>query len=210
MANPEHVRLVREQGEAAIAWFEEHPETERLNLSAADLRGADLLQVNLAYADLTEANLSHAYLSGANFDSANLTKANLSLAVLEYANLEYANLNGADLTLIRLEGANFRETDLAGANLAEAECWGTVFAGCNLAHCHGLESVVHQGPSSIGIDTLITSFRAAGNQLTPELVTFFLGAGVPKELLAELPRILGGDPLLYLLHLLWRTRQGFR
>jgi hypothetical protein len=39
------------------------------------------------------------------------------------------------------------------------------------------------------VDTLIASFRGAGNKLTPELEGFFLSAGVPKELLAELPRI---------------------
>jgi hypothetical protein len=38
------------------------------------------------------------------------------------------------------------------------------------------------------VDTLIASFRGAGDRL-PELLTFFRGAGVPEELLKEVPRI---------------------
>jgi len=41
----------------------------------------------------------------------------------------------------------------------------------------------------VDINTLINSFRGAGNRVTPELENFFLGAGVPGELLSELPRI---------------------
>jgi hypothetical protein len=40
------------------------------------------------------------------------------------------------------------------------------------------------------VDTLVRTFRGAGNRWTPELVTFFTGAGVPKELLDAIPAIL--------------------
>lgn len=103
---------------------------------------------------------------------------------------ERLDLSVADLSVADLIGANLGRADLIGADLSGATCQYTVFADCQLHGALGLETVQHEGPSSIGIDTLIHSFRAAGNRLTPELETFFLGAGVPQELLNELPRIL--------------------
>ena len=60
---------------------------------------------------------------------------------------------------------------------------------CDLSQCAGLDAVTHIAPSSIGVDTLIASFRGAGNKLTPQLETFFRGGGVPEELLRALPEI---------------------
>lgn len=174
MANPQHVAVVWQGAEAISQWRRDHP-TQRLDLSGADLSGADLRGADLTGADLFGANLSGADLSGAGLFGADFFAANLIGANLIGANLFMANLFGADLT---------------GANLKDATLHGTVVAACNLAQCVGLDAVVHQGPSSIGVDTLAQSFRDAGNRLTPELETFFLGAGVPKELLAALPRIL--------------------
>jgi hypothetical protein len=72
-----------------------------------DLSGADLDGANLSGADLRWADLS-----GANLVEANLTGADLSLADLYGAILEGADLSGADLF-----GAIFEGADLSGANL---------------------------------------------------------------------------------------------
>ena len=164
MANPEHVEVVREGSEAIARWRKLHPK-ERLNLI-----GADLFDADLSGADLSGANLSGAFLFRAD--------------------LFGANLSGADLSGAILSGANLFGADLREVNLSAAVCIVTVFGDCDLSSAKGLDSVAHRGPSTIGIDTLIASFRGAGNRLTPELETFFRGAGVPKNLLAELPRIL--------------------
>lgn len=132
--------------------------------------------------DLIEADLSKAKLNGADLTFADLTIADLT----------EADLTGADLSMADLSGADLTKANLTRADLSEAICRFTTFADCNLKECHGLESIKHEYPSSVGIDTIILSFRGAGNRLTPELETFFLGTGVPKELLAELPRILAG------------------
>jgi len=214
MANAEHLEVVK-KGKAAIEqWRKQHPK-ERLDLSRADLgeanlSGADLIGANLFRANLSEANLSAANLRRANLIwadlrranlfRANLSEANLSAADLFRANLGDANLSGADLIGANLGDANLSRADLFAANLSRAYlravnlsaavCVVTVFGDCDLSSAKGLDSVVHIGPSTIGIDTLITSFRGIGNRLTPELETFFRGAGVPKNLLAELLRIL--------------------
>lgn len=93
------------------------------NLRGADLSGATLSKANLTKADLTGANLEGAILNLANLNSASLTGANLKSASLENAdlsyagfisaNLEAANLKDAKLEFTNFRGANFRLTTLA-------------------------------------------------------------------------------------------------
>jgi uncharacterized protein YjbI with pentapeptide repeats len=223
MANPEHVKVVR-QGAAAIAeWRRQNPGVP-FDLTRADLRGAKLSEAslsgaNLSTADLASADLGRADLTDALLTDANLTKAYLSDASLLLAKLQGANLAGAwaggaswseadlsgasltnailssgDLTEVDLTGADLRgarlfSSHLFGADLTGANLYSTCLAGCDLSQAKGLSTVQHEGPSSIGMDTLINSFRGTGNNLTPELQAFFLGAGVPRELLAALPQI---------------------
>ncbi len=179
MANPEHVKVVRRGAEAIDAWRKAHPRT-RLDLSGADLSAANLTMANLARADLSWANLTGASLADADLSGADLFRTNLFAA-----DLDDANLTGANLTLARLEN-----TLLTQAQFAQTRLWGTLIAECDLSGALGLESVKHDRPSTIGVDTILRSLRGAGNRLTPALEVFFLNAGVPQELLSVLPGIL--------------------
>ena len=172
MANPEHVALAK------------HSRPGEPSLITLDLSGADFVEDNLAYTDLSEADLTGANLSFAHLFSTDLSAADLSGAQLTEADLTGAKLAGADLSWAKLLSADFSEADLANAQFR-----GTIIIGYDLGRATGLDSVVHEGSSSIDIDTLIASFRGAGNRLTPELKTFFLGAGVPRELLDAIPAI---------------------
>jgi uncharacterized protein YjbI with pentapeptide repeats len=73
---------------------------------------ADVLrEVNLSGADLNGADLSEAYLFGANLNGADLSEANLYGADLigadsSSANLSWANLFGADFTNARIQDAS--------------------------------------------------------------------------------------------------------
>jgi hypothetical protein len=203
MANPEHVKIVR-QGAAAIGeWRRQNPGAH-LDVSGADLAGANLTGAHVAGANFSEADLTDAALAGADLTGANLREANLHGADLYLANLAAADLTGAvlagadpigaNLTGTRLIEAYLFGTLLLGAGLSGAEVTGAhflsaVLANCDLSQTIGLAAVNHDGPSSIGVDTLIESLRGAGNRLTPDLETFFLGAGAPRELLAALPQI---------------------
>jgi uncharacterized protein YjbI with pentapeptide repeats len=110
-------------------------ESEPLNLSHIDIRGANLCganlemtnlyQTNLSGADLCSANLHGAILTAANLSGANLSGANLKEAILSAANLSGANLSGANLNranlyLAKLDGAILKDATLNGANLREA------------------------------------------------------------------------------------------
>jgi uncharacterized protein YjbI with pentapeptide repeats len=213
MANPEHVKIVR-QGAAAIAeWRRQNPgvpfdltraDLREANLSGANLNGANLsgaraIDASLPEARLRAANLMQADLSGALLVRADLTVANLFAALLVGADLTgaslvlasffAADLTRAKLTRADLTNANFSSAVLSGTRFASARFGFTSLGDCDLSRTKGLSSVKHRGPSSIGIDTLIKSFLRARNNLGPELEGFFLGAGVPKQALAGLARI---------------------
>jgi len=213
MANAKHVEVVC-RGAAAIGeWRRANPGV-RLDLSGADMSGANLREAKLGLADLTDADLSGADLSGAdlsgadlnwailvgaNLAGADLGGADLIGAALSRAALSRAALSSADLSGADLSGANLSGADLSGANLSGALLTGATFsmawlnyttlANLDLSRVNGLATVVHNYPSSVGVDTLIASLRGAGGRLTRDLKTFFRGAGVPKELLNKLGEI---------------------
>jgi hypothetical protein len=179
MANPEHVEVVRKGKDAIDEWRRRNPGVQ-LDLARADLAGAELAGANIAGANIAGASLWVANLSGAILNGASLNLANLTLA-----NLTSANLSEVNLTLATLNWAH-----LSGANFSQAWLGFTALSNLDLSPVIGLGTVNHRAPSSVGVDTLIASFRGAGNQLTPELRTFFQGAGVPVELLEALPKII--------------------
>lgn len=105
-----------------------------------------------------------------------LAGANLVMAILHDVDLTGANLFGANLTGADLFMANLTGVNLFMANLAGAQVGGTVFGEVDLRTVKGLNTVTHDGPSIIGIDTLYLSH---GN--IPEV--FLRGAGVPDEMI---------------------------
>jgi uncharacterized protein YjbI with pentapeptide repeats len=163
----------------------------RADLNGANLRGAQLIQTQLNGAKLDLAHLSFAKLIGAELREANLKGADVSRA-----DLGWADLRGADFSLAKLIGAdlreaNFRDTDLSGADLGGTVLRGTTFRGAilsgasftharisfaflgdvDLSAAKGLETVEHDGPSTIGIDTI---YRSRGK--IPEV--FLSGCGL--------------------------------
>ena len=97
MANPEHVKVVRQGARAIRRWREQHP-GEWMQLRGAYLSGADLHGADLNGADLRDAYLNGAVLSGADLSGAVLNGADLNGAVLSGADLSDAVLSGADLS----------------------------------------------------------------------------------------------------------------
>jgi len=166
------------------------------DLIEANLKGADLYWANLSEANLRGANLRGANLQGANMtgsnlhaskmNSANLNQANISRADMRIAELMRANLCGADLSGSDLSGALFKDTNLIGVNLTGANLDGadlsnaivgsTLFGNVDLSNVKGLESLLHLGPSTVGIDTI---YKSRGK--VP--IVFLKNAGVPRHLI---------------------------
>lgn len=115
----------------------------RANLTGANFRNATLSIANLSGANLSEADLTGAKLNVARMSGTNLSKAKLNGAILNVANLVRANLSGAELmqaALIRAElvraelsRANLSEANLSGADLREAKLRQVNLSGSNLS-----------------------------------------------------------------------------
>jgi hypothetical protein len=167
MDRDEALRLLRDGPDGVREWNERRERNEAIpDLSVADLSDADLRGAVLRGADLRRADLSDADLRG-------------------------ADLRGADLRGADLRGADLRGAVLRGADLSEARCQDTVFGNVDLSEVKGLESIEHEGPSTVGVDTLV---RSRGR--IPEV--FLRGCGVPEALIAYLPSILGGmEPIQF-------------
>lgn len=151
------------------------------DLRAANLRGADLRAANLRGANLGAADLSTANLGEANLSETNLTRAQLSATYLLRADLRGAHLAAADLHNANVSEANLRGADLRGANVRGAEFheatvgW-TSFGDLDLSATRSLETLRHDGPSTVGVDTL---YKSKGKIPAP----FLYGCGVPDRLL---------------------------
>jgi hypothetical protein len=173
MADPEHLRILKQGVEAWNEWRGENPyvvpDLLRAHLPRAGLAWANLLDADLGGADLGRANLSRAFLHGAD----------LGMAILSRANLFRADLDLADLT-----GANLSAAILGGANLTNAMIMDTMFADNDLSKVKGLETVHHRGPSTIGIDTI---YKSKGN--IPEV--FLRGCGVPEDFILYMKSLVG-------------------
>jgi len=142
MANPEHLKILKQGVEVWNKWRNEHlgirpdlssadldhADLHHADLHGADLHGADLRNADIRLANLSGADLSDADLIGADLRNADIRGANLRgssnfCAVFGGANLSRANLGGANLSF-----ADLNEADLSGANLSR-----TAFDGANLS-----------------------------------------------------------------------------
>jgi hypothetical protein len=125
-----------------------------LDLSSANLQGANLYNAQLQGVRLQGANLQGVDLFGAQLQGANLQGVNLFGAQLQGANLRRANLNGANLQGALLQGAQLCYTKLQGVNLFEANLNG---ANLNSAQLQG---------AYIGDPFEVLSFEKRINQQT--------------------------------------------
>ena len=183
MSNHEHVEILKQGVEKWNEWREEKPGV------TPNLGNADLGNAHLSSADLSNAYLGNAYLGNADLDSANLRyadlgNADLNSANLDSANLRYANLRYADLGDASLRYADLNSANLRYANLRYARLRYTTFADVDLSQVIGLESCVHEGPSTIGVDTI---YKSQGK--IPE--EFLRGCGVDENFIRFIPSLVG-------------------
>src|SRR6266581_3350718 len=123
-------------------------------------------------------------LSQADFHGADLERANFY-----WANLSGANFSGGNLVLAKLGRADLLGASLCGADLNVAEMGYTVLGNVDLSEVTGLETIDHEGPSTIGIDTIYLS-----KGKIPDV--FLRGAGVPDEFITYM-RSLVANPIEY-------------
>lgn len=98
-----------------IARRPDRPETGRLDMRDADLRGVRARAARFAEAVMTDVKLDYADLGEADFTNARLRKASLSGAWLRAA-----TFSGASLRYVNLSRAQLRDADLGTADLEHA------------------------------------------------------------------------------------------
>ncbi|MGW7750477.1 pentapeptide repeat-containing protein [Streptomyces violaceusniger] len=184
-----------------------HPEAFRINLSHADLRGAQMANARLSGADLSGAQLQRANLDGAQLEKADLSDAHLQEARLDNAQLREASLNGA-----RLSGAQLFVAQLQGAELDNAQMRGSYLSGARLdgasllharlegadLHDTQLTRAYLDGAQLNGAD--LGNANLDGASLSDTNLSSATGLEVDQIVSAELfsstllPRTLAGDP----------------
>ena len=186
-------------------WRKKHPDIFS-DLSEVDLRGADLSKINLSKANLSEANLTSANLTEANLFWANLTEANLFWANLSEANLTEANLteahllrahltrsylSKANLSKANLFWTDLSESDLGGTHFTSTRFWNTFFVRVDLNNVKGLEAAVHEGPSTVNINSVVLPHDEAIRR------HFLRGVGFTETQIDYLPSLLIPRPIEY-------------
>jgi hypothetical protein len=211
MANPEHLEILKQGVEVWNQWREDNPEIRPdlsqvnlsrstltnyriiggviaiynwLNFNGVDLQGADLGGADISFAKLSRANLSKVNLTKADLKSAELEGANFNGAQLQYANFKDSQLSRASFREARLWSADFTSANLCEADFTLAKMQWTIFGNNNLSTVKGLDSVIHDGPSEIGINTL---YYSAGK--IPE--AFLRGCGIPEDFITFIPSHFG-------------------
>ncbi len=175
MANPEHLKILKQGVEAWNRWRED------------DLKQVHLRRPNLQRADLHGFNLESADLSDARLERANLKDANIALADLSFANLMGANLQNADLRRAILFRANLRRVNIHGARLQNtvfhgAEFGYTTLEDVDFSESCNLDKAAHFGPCYITASTLARTRSGPGYASRRlEIENFFLAAGILEE-----------------------------
>ncbi len=184
MADRKHLVRIKKGVEAWNSWREANP------YIIPNLRGAalgdisGLLGPSIYEIDLRRANLIGADLSQAKLRGADLRQADLRDADLTGADLREADLCGAKLAEAILRGADVTGAGLTRADLTRAFIGWTTFGENDLSCVKGLETLRHDGPSTIGVDTI---YRSHGS--IP--LTFLRGAGVPENFIEYMGSLTG-------------------
>jgi len=202
MANPEHLKILKQGVDVWNEWREENPEIIP-DLSGSQLWGKYLYEANLCNANLARMHLHNINFYYANLLNADLSNADISLSRFRFAKLKHANLQGlsvmeSDFSYCELDDVDFSEAtlwmdDMSGASLLNTNFKGAEFGLLNfnvvdLSKCKGLSSVIHVANSSIGIDTI---FESKGK--IPE--SFLRGAGVPEIFITYMHSLIDENPI---------------
>jgi len=204
MANPEHLKILKQGTKAWNKWREDNPEVkpvlDNVDLNHADLSFANLRDAILSDADLHDAkfigtnlynaDLSHSDLRDADLRGANLRGSNLFIANLENSYLSYANFSDANLEDTNITFTNFDYTDLSGTNMKNAIIYQTQFSFLDLSKTKNLDKLNPKGPSSIDFRTLMKSKNL------PE--KFLRDCGLPDQFIEHLPGLLNSlEPIQF-------------
>ena len=91
------------------------------NLTGADLKAVEMENVNLHGAILTDANLKHAYLYRVNLSNVDFTSAKLIETKIEESSMENSTLKDALLLHTEIEDSNISNSNFIGAIISNVK-----------------------------------------------------------------------------------------
>jgi len=183
MANPEHLKILKQGVEVWNKWRENEPRVKP-DLSGLDCHEAHFPDVNFVRANLTGVNFFRAVLLHAKFDFADLSNSVLSAAILDNTSFFSTIIYNS-----KIIEASMLKAVLSSAILTNSKFHGLIigwtnFSDVDLSSVDGLAHVEHRGPSSIGIDTI---YKSHGQ--IPEI--FLKGCGVPEKFIQYMSSLTG-------------------
>jgi hypothetical protein len=176
MANPEHVKKLKEGVVAWNAW-------RKTSDGSPDLSAVKLVGDSLRDYDLRSVDFSCAHLDGVNFrgtkcDDCSFEKATLVGVVFSFAQLKRSIFRHSQVGLTAFRWCNLDESDFTAASLNF-----NVFAGVSLEGVRGLDAVINSFQNTVGIDTF---FQSGG---LPD--SFLRISGAPEEFIQYAASLVG-------------------
>ncbi|MDJ1184916.1 pentapeptide repeat-containing protein [Roseofilum casamattae] len=210
---PQKLRLEYESSEKSGDFYDDADlkftdftgyEIKNINLSKADLRGANFTKVmaqgsKLIYADLSCAEIEEPNAFGwipffrasyrqnqkcANFTDAKLQDADLSNANLQEATLEQTKLQDADLSNANLQGVTLQGSNLQGADLNKTNLVGAVLKEVTLTGVDLTETyltLTPEQPNSENLQTSKSILKVSDSDLTEVILDEVNLSGVQLE-----------------------------
>jgi len=176
MANPEHVKKLKEGAEAWNAWRK--GSTDRPDLTALVLHGVSLDEYNLRAADFSQAQLNEVSVEGAICDDCSFEKAALTDISFFFSDLKRTNFKSSEVAYSAFHWCTLDRSDFTAASLLR-----NTFAGSSMRDVRGLDDINNSRNNTIGIDTF---FESGG------LPTSFLRTGgAPEEFIQYAASLVG-------------------
>ena len=175
------------------------------NLEKACFLGGSAMRADFSKANLYMADMRASFLTRANFSDASLHKSNLFAANMTYTDCTNAKITNADATSVNFAASNLTNTDfsytellrtvfdsssLAQTDFSNALMIGTIFVDCDLSSCKGLDTVKHDGSSSIDYASISKTFNSSGKTLSKDFSKFLASTGLPREFIEHIPKII--------------------
>jgi uncharacterized protein YjbI with pentapeptide repeats len=134
------------------------------NLSHQDLSNRDLTGINLSHANLTGAELHHDILNRANLTGATMTSVKFLGSQLEHANLngtklESASAHSVNFAAASMDGTNLSHSDLTGSNFYDTKFTNTDFAHATVKGASFIGAQFHNVNAN-GTDFYDTNLKA--------------------------------------------------